>query len=659
MTQVNKNDVNQIFASNAPDQDKPPSFPNYTTGWGTSRSNNGKPTIKGFNFLQQRSDQNFLWIHQNGGALPYDSSIDYVDGSIVLKDGKLQQINDGAWSSYGSSDSDITTWTGNSQADENKKFVTTVNSYSELSSLKTVDGRVAIVKGDGSYYYSDTQKAWIKDEPFAVYDFKTEQPIQYYYDLLGNWDDAIYLAQKNVIAKGFSPKLRFPSGTINLNRPILGGASLGDKLHTDYPELGMKDSNGVFLKSFPTQLYGSAQPPYSTQGVAVNGTSLIFTGCKSQTDLTYMNYGVIHFAPTNPLEFANATETKQDTWGYANLIVQDLSITTKNQDGTEFGTIHGIFMFRHHWHYISNVQIDAVYGAGILGNWVFDSNLERIVYTRCGRMSPNINDYQNDGNFSIEYQTYAPLHLMCTITTDTTNFIKSYRGHFENNYRAVADIILSRATPIWLQEHHHESGQGLTANSKIALATNYGVQYPCQDSESGFDYKNFSKAIGSCVVMADNITGYTANFKSACVLNQYTSLNAVNWRFNGDVTVNGNNTGCTLSATDSLFNNMSLVGTFADKSLNLTNCAVSGNLDLNYFGAFDLINTKVAGTFTVNNQNTTYQSNLDRVVVGTASGDFGKCFGTVVQTSTTSASSMQSSQGLLEYTNIDTILGKM
>lgn len=147
MTQVNKNDVNQIFASNAPDQDKPPSFANYTTGWGTSRSNNGKPTIKGFNFLQQRTDQNFLWIHQNGGALPYDSSIDYVDGSIVLKDGKLQQINDGAWSSYGSSDSDITTWTGNSQADENKKFVTTVSSYGELDNLKTWDGRTAQTKG--------------------------------------------------------------------------------------------------------------------------------------------------------------------------------------------------------------------------------------------------------------------------------------------------------------------------------------------------------------------------------------------------------------------------------------------------------------------------------------------------------------------------------
>lgn len=97
MTQVSKNDVNQIFASNAPEQDRPPSFPNYTTGWGTSRNNNGKPTIKGFNFLQQRSDQNFLWIHQNGGALPYDSSIEYVDSAIVVKDGRISKLVNGSW----------------------------------------------------------------------------------------------------------------------------------------------------------------------------------------------------------------------------------------------------------------------------------------------------------------------------------------------------------------------------------------------------------------------------------------------------------------------------------------------------------------------------------------------------------------------------------
>ena len=46
---IQKPDFNQIFASQAPDADKPPVFNNYNGGWGDeSRPNNGKPTIKGF-----------------------------------------------------------------------------------------------------------------------------------------------------------------------------------------------------------------------------------------------------------------------------------------------------------------------------------------------------------------------------------------------------------------------------------------------------------------------------------------------------------------------------------------------------------------------------------------------------------------------------------
>lgn len=541
----------------------------------------------------------------------------------------------------------------------NQKGITTVETFADLAKLDTWDLRLVYVSGDGQYYYSAAQKAWLKDEPYAIFDFKNEQPVQYYYNQIGNWDDAIYLAQKNIIAKGFSSKLRLPTGLIELYRPILGGASLGDKLNSDYPELEMKDSNGVFLKSFPTQIFGTVQPPYPYQSTTTNGTSIVFKGCKSQTDLTYMNFGIIHFAPTNPIEFANATQTTQDTWGYANLIVKDLSITTKNQDDTDFGTIHGIFMFRHHWHHIENVQLDGLYGAGILGNWVFDSNLDRIVYTRCGRMSPNINDYQKDGNFSIEYQTYAPLHLMCTNTGDTTNFIKSYRGHFENNYRAVADVIISNATPIWFQEHHHESGPGLTADSKVALATNYGVQYPCQDGEAGFDYKNFSKATGSCVVMANNITGYTKNYGHAIVINKYTTINTVDWRFNSDVLLQGGNTNCILTAAQSLFKNMDLSATFADKSLNLTDCDLSGDLSLNYFGALSLNNVDIAGDFKVNNMYKTSPSNFRNVSANSFSGDMGKVVGEIYQTSANTSSSMQASLGIIEYTNIDTLLGGM
>lgn len=91
MPLIPKPNYNQIFASQAPEQDKPAVFNNYPSGWGVeSRPNNGKPTIKGFNYLQQTSDLKDLWILQNGACLPYDESIEYADGAPVLKDGMIQ-----------------------------------------------------------------------------------------------------------------------------------------------------------------------------------------------------------------------------------------------------------------------------------------------------------------------------------------------------------------------------------------------------------------------------------------------------------------------------------------------------------------------------------------------------------------------------------------
>ena len=97
MALVTKNDVTQIFAIQAPEIDLPPTFANYPRGWDTARSNNGKPTIKQFNYIQQRTDQNMLWIHQNGAALPYDAAMEYAENSHVVKDGELQKKQGASW----------------------------------------------------------------------------------------------------------------------------------------------------------------------------------------------------------------------------------------------------------------------------------------------------------------------------------------------------------------------------------------------------------------------------------------------------------------------------------------------------------------------------------------------------------------------------------
>lgn len=97
MALVPKIDPNKIFASNAPSQDKPAAFDNYEKGMDETRKNLGRPTIKQSNYLHQTADQKILWIHQNGGGLPYDPSIEYAENAVTLKDGELKQFVDGAW----------------------------------------------------------------------------------------------------------------------------------------------------------------------------------------------------------------------------------------------------------------------------------------------------------------------------------------------------------------------------------------------------------------------------------------------------------------------------------------------------------------------------------------------------------------------------------
>jgi len=91
MPLISKPNYNLVFASQAPSIDNPPEFNNYAQGWATSRENNGKPTIKQFNYVQQTSDMKSLWILQNGACLPYDQSIEYQEGVFVLRNGAIHR----------------------------------------------------------------------------------------------------------------------------------------------------------------------------------------------------------------------------------------------------------------------------------------------------------------------------------------------------------------------------------------------------------------------------------------------------------------------------------------------------------------------------------------------------------------------------------------
>lgn len=93
---VSKIDPNVIFASDAPSIDKPPVFSDKTKGWDVARLNDGRPTIKEMNKVQQDTDLKILWLNENS-VTPYDESINYPDGAVTLKDGSFKQLVSGAW----------------------------------------------------------------------------------------------------------------------------------------------------------------------------------------------------------------------------------------------------------------------------------------------------------------------------------------------------------------------------------------------------------------------------------------------------------------------------------------------------------------------------------------------------------------------------------
>lgn len=523
MALVEKNDLNQIFAANAPDQDKPPSFNNYTNGWSESRTNNGKPTIKQLNFIQQRTDQNLLWIHQNGGALPYDESIEYADGSIVVKDGELSKLSKGLWSIY-----------------SNKSSVKSIN-IDELDSEEKLIGKTVYVIGYGSYVYNGER--WVRDSTFHEYDFKTAQPLQYYYEKIGNWDDAIEMAQLNMFTKGYSPRMIFPNGEVIIKRPIYGCAALGMYLHQKYPNLGIYNSvNNTFL----------AYPPLIIEGQGRDATTITFAGGKGRgvpDDLTWINYGAIHTAPYDVLEQCSGKATKfyhENYWTRSNLSGFTLYGYNKDTNGDR-PNCHGIVLFRGNRGFINDVVVNSFNGSGLVCDGYYDSFFEKFEIFQCGRMSPIYGEYKTKDLTTIDYQTYAPLHIMNSNIGDgwdNCNFLRFLNFHIEDCHDAVADIIVTgRSSPIWIENMHFESDNeagiaNLNTKAVIAIGS-YGVTRFAQDGISNYVYgsEEFT-GNGGGYVYWNGGSGYSWTYGVGVIIGQYSQLSLDNLDFPNGLNIN-------------------------------------------------------------------------------------------------------------------------
>ena len=96
---VNKLDPKTIFASEAPVQDTPAVFNNRTMGWGESRKNGGRPTIKQMNALQQDTELKILWLNENA-VTPFDATIDYPTNAVTIKDGVFKIFDGTIWNVF-------------------------------------------------------------------------------------------------------------------------------------------------------------------------------------------------------------------------------------------------------------------------------------------------------------------------------------------------------------------------------------------------------------------------------------------------------------------------------------------------------------------------------------------------------------------------------
>ena len=96
---VNKLDPKVIFASEAPAQDTPAVFTNRTVGWGETRKNGGRPTIKQMNAEQQSTDLKILWLNENA-ITPFDPTIDYPTNAVTIKDGAFKIFNGSVWNIF-------------------------------------------------------------------------------------------------------------------------------------------------------------------------------------------------------------------------------------------------------------------------------------------------------------------------------------------------------------------------------------------------------------------------------------------------------------------------------------------------------------------------------------------------------------------------------
>ncbi|VEI19801.1 Head binding [Serratia plymuthica] len=483
--------------------------------------------------------------------------------------------------------------------------------------------------------------------------FKTCQYVQFYYDEIGNWDDAIFQAQMNIYLKGYSPKLVFPSGIIHLKRPILGAQALGDAIHTARPDLQFYNPvTGRYKSTWPTIIEGTYRKHYNA-GTNPNAGTQIYLDLNNDANLTYQNYGIIHVGPTEAEQFNQSAMVKKAWPGTC--VIRNVNLGSYLMTPSQYsGWCHGIVSFNGTQNLVENVQVYNVWGGGILFDWCWDSKITNCLIMRSGRMMDRT-DYSAAETDIIERQLYSAIQVMMSPrgsgtlpseSSDNSNFIRIYDCHIEDNYGTADIMARGQASPIWIENCHFEAdGVAPASSRKTAMALSAGITQFMGDPSLGWNENaaNFGAYVywygGS---MYANAYSYTAR------VGRYSELSLENIRFPNinKILVSSGNTPSKLSAVNSVLGDVQLNGGNAkDYPLSMTDCSAN-DITVSYVKGIRLTSCNISSLTVSNNTATaTTPSILNGVIAGYISGIFSFAFGDVWLTSTTTESDYNVTNG--------------
>lgn len=580
---------------------------------------------------------------ENGGQPPYGQDFNGVLYDIT---GNIVDINQGILQYF---DADYSALIGGYPI--NSRLMLDNNKYYVKSTISNNQNNP-----------NSNLKGWEIEK--SDYAFKTAQPLQYYYDQIGNWDDAIFQAQLNIYLKGYSSVLLLPASEITITRPILGCVALGN-----YMVQYFKDNN------ITNDFYDAVNQRFNynwnfnLQGAGRTQSYIKYLR-PTAIDKTYSDWGAIHvgISAEDIKKFKAGGVTVESIlkgWFKSEMIVNGFTIygaVSALGDGVpdRFNNYkpnsHGIvqaYIGSHH-HNVQQITVDLFWGGGMVLDHDFDSLYDDVFIFRCGKM---VGDYPTwaamNSKTDAKYQLYAPLQVTkYSGAGDNSNFLRFNNFHFEDNYDCVVDALFTSASPIWINDWHieceKEDGNDVQIayyEGKCAVWGSGGVctNYLGQENETGFDIENFAKADaagGTTFIKSSGVVMYPQTYSHGYIGTIYSKHQSSksDWGF---ISLQGSDDEATFSLIQGSIGGLEASSIKSDLAVKLDDVVVNGDIEFNYNAQYSFKDVRGSGKFSVQNTSAYVLPNrIDNCIFDYVTGHLYNTHGTISTKSTTQANSV-------------------